>query len=127
MSLKPWIGGAVAALMLTVPVMAASAGGAGAPAVTLSNGVQDLGDVHEVIEVAALASRPTPGQTSVGTTAGDDRSTDPLPVAVVPMDPIKIRPRHVAHVVHLVPVVATEEVANATFRTDRLWVIGSFR
>lgn len=127
MNVKPLVYGAVAALALTIPVLAAAVSGP-RPGNSEMSGLRDLGNLHQDIQVAMLVTRSSGGQSAPS--GASDTSTEPLPVAVVPLDPTPLRPKRVARVVHEVPVVVREEVAVASpaaFHPDRLWTIGSFR
>jgi hypothetical protein len=147
MRLKPFIFGAVAAVALTVPVIASGVSGTSQGS---RSGPPDLGDYHDVILVAAVSSFPSSsgngGSTNSNSTSGtfwnSQSNHDPIavdvlpppdvvvqPVSAAPLPPIK-RPVHLARVLPVRVLPAPEQVANAipvAFRPDHLWMIGGFR
>ena len=116
---KRWMFGALLAVALVAPISTTSFANSGW---SFTAPEENSGDVPLDVIVAQgvtdHADVPSSSQAAPG-------SSDQLALSTTHPDPLPVRKR----VAHVVPVANVEQVASPTtvFRSNRFWVIGSYR
>lgn len=117
---KRWLFGAFVAMALAAPVSAANIGNSGWDFLAPADGYGDVPlDVTLAKNMTDLGGPPSPAQAATG-------PSDQLALATALPEAVPVHKR----VAHVIPVVNVEQVANSpltAFRSNRFWVIGSYR